>query len=180
MLIWKNQQTVYNPKPGNWSACHEEEADFYNPPTHNCTNPKPSTTNTRKNEAAKPHFLSNSSNGSGRVLFLLHENFCFVSNITKESRKRTPNALKTLSSSEMYFSNTKGCVVVVLPGDGEDGKKELKKTWTETNGKDDPFFTNCSPSTLRASSVSSVSSSSPSSFSSSCSSSFINTTKSNN
>lgn len=175
MLIWKNQQTVYNPKPGNWSACHEEEADFYNIPTHNCANPKPSTTNTQTSEAAKSHFLSNSngSNGSGstRVLFLLHENFFFLSNITKESRKRTPTLWRLSPLQRRVFQTQKGCVVVVLPGDGEDGKQELKKTWTETNGKDDPFFTDCSPSTLRASSVSS---------SSSWSSSFINTTKSNN
>ncbi len=180
MLIWKNQQTVYNPKLGNWSACHEEEADFYNPSTHNCTNPKPSTANTENSEAAKPHFLSsssngNSSNGSGKHQSFVSSSWKLSFSLKHNQRKpqEDTNALKTLSSSEMCFSNTKGCVVV-LPGDGEKGKKELKKTWTETNGKDDPFFTNCSPSTLRASSVSS------SSFSSSCSSSFINTKKSNN
>ncbi len=134
MLIWKNQQTVYNPKPGNWSACHEEEADFYNLPTHNCTNPKPSTTNTQNSEAAKPHFLSNSnssngSNGSGstRVLFLLHENFCFLSNITKESRKRTPTLWRLSPLQRCVFQTQRDVLLLFSLEMEKTGKKSWRK-----------------------------------------------------
>ncbi len=131
MLIWKNQQTVYNPKPGNWSACHEEEADFYNIPTHNCANPKPSTTNTQTSEAAKSHFLSNSngSNGSGstRVLFLVKENFCFLSNITKESRKRTPTLWRLSPLQRSVFQTQRDVLLLFSLEMEKTGNKSWRK-----------------------------------------------------
>ncbi len=67
---------------------------------------------------------------STRVLFLLHENFRFLSNITKESRKRTPTHWRLSPLQRCVFQTQRDVLLFSL-----EMEKRGKKSWRKPEQK---------------------------------------------